>query len=189
MKILSVLIMVIILLTGCNNNTSNNNEQINYKTNQSSTPTPQKIYGTFSTKITDKKPERLNNIKVGTEKLNGATIKAGEEFSFNSQIGPRNEETGFKKAIIFDGHGNKTDGYGGGVCQISSTLYNAALNAGLEITERHQHSRDVTYVEDGKDASVSYDVEDLKIKNNSNSNLKISASTDNDTLTITINQM
>lgn len=186
MKLLSILIMVIILLTGCNNG---QNEQINYKTSQSSTPKPQKIYGTFSTKITDKKPERLNNIKVGTEKLNGAIIKAGEEFSFNSQVGPRNEETGFEKAIIFDGHGNKMDGYGGGVCQISSTLYNAALNAGLEITERHQHSRDVTYVEDGKDASVSYDVEDLKIKNNSNSNLKISASTDDDTLTITITQM
>lgn len=185
MKILSILIVAIILLTGCNNQ----NEQINYKTNQHSTYESQQIYGTFSTKITDKKPERLNNIKVGTEKLNGAIIKAGEEFSFNSQVGPRNEETGFEKAIIFDGHGNKMDGYGGGVCQISSTLYNAALNAGLEITERHQHSRDVTYVEDGKDASVSYDVEDLKIKNNSNSNLKISASTDDDTLTITITQM
>ena len=78
MKLLSILIMVIILLTGCNNG---QNEQINYKTSQSSTPKPQKIYGTFSTKITDKKPERLNNIKVGTEKLNGAIIKAGEEFS------------------------------------------------------------------------------------------------------------
>ena len=103
-------------------------------------------------------------------------------------VGPFGKDSGFKKANILLSDGSSAKGYGGGVCQISSTLYNAALNAGLEITERHQHSRDVTYVEDGKDASVSYDVEDLKIKNNSNSNLKISASTDDDTLTITIKQ-
>ena len=87
--------------------------------------------------------ERLNNIKLGVKKLNGAIINKDEEFSFNNQIGPRTKNTGFEKAIIFDGHGNKMDGYGGGVCQISSTLYNAALAAGLPVTERHEHSRSV----------------------------------------------
>lgn len=183
MKILYILLIVMTVLTGCNDN---KNEQINYSTNEP--PVQTKISGTFSTKITDKTPDRLNNIKLGVEKLNGTTIKSGEEFSFNSQIGPRTAETGFKKAIIFDGHGNKIDGYGGGVCQISSTLYNAALNAGLEITERHEHSRDVPYIEEGKDASVSYDAEDLKIKNNSNKELKISANTDNDILSISIEE-
>lgn len=178
MKILLILIMLITLLTGCNNN---NNEQINYEIN-----IPKKIQGSFSTQITDKTPERLNNIKLGVEKLNGAIIKPNEEFSFNNQIGPRTEDTGFKKAIIFDGHGNKIDGYGGGVCQISSTLYNAVLSAGLPVTERHEHSRNVPYIEQGKDASVSYDSEDLKFKNTSNSNLKITANTDNDTLSISI---
>lgn len=178
MKFLWIFIITITLLTGCDND---NNEQINYEINQA-----QKIYGTYSTKITDKTPERLNNIKLGVEKLNGAIINAGEEFSFNNQVGPRNSETGFEKAIIFDGHGNKIDGYGGGVCQISSTLYNAALSAGLPITERHEHSREVPYIEKGKDASVSYDVEDLKFKNTSNNKLRISANTDNDTLSITI---
>lgn len=184
MKTLYILIIVMTLLTGCNNS---RNEQINYSTNQP--PTQAKISGTFSTNITDKTPERLNNIKLGVEKLNGAIIKSGEEFSFNNQVGPRTAELGFKKAIIFDGHGNKIDGYGGGVCQISSTLYNAALNTGLEITERHEHSRDVPYIEEGKDASVSYDAEDLKIKNNSNKDLKISANTDNDVLSISIEEI
>ena len=182
MKFLFIFIISLALLTGCNNN---NNEQINYQSNNITQPV-QKISGTFSTKITDKTPERLNNIKLGVEKLNGATINPGEEFSFNAQVGPRTSETGFEKAIIFDGHGNKMDGYGGGVCQISSTLYNAVLNAGLPVTERHEHSRSVPYIEDGKDASVSYDAEDLKFKNTSNNKLKISANTDNDTLSITI---
>ena len=178
MKILLTLIMLITLLTGCNNN---NNEQINYEIN-----IPKKILGSFSTKITDKTPERLNNIKLGVEKLNGAIIRPNEEFSFNNHIGPRTKEAGFEKAIIFDGHGNKMDGYGGGVCQISSTLYNAVLSAGLPVTERHEHSRSVPYIEQGKDASVSYDSEDLKFINTSNNNLKISANTDNDTLSISI---
>lgn len=181
MKKLLILIISLILFSGCNNN---NNEQINYEIN-----VPPKISGSFSTKITDKTPERLNNINLGVKKLNGAIINAGEEFSFNSHVGPRTEKEGFEKAIIFDGHGNKMDGYGGGVCQISSTLYNAVLSAGLPVTERHEHSRSVPYIESGKDASVSYDSEDLKFKNTTNKTLKINANTDNDTLNISIEEI
>lgn len=181
MKILLIFIIIITLLTGCTNNT---NEQINYQTKE--IHEPQKISGSFSTKITDKTPERLNNIKLGIKKLNGATIKTNEEFSFNTQIGPRTPENGFEKAIIFDGHGNKMEGYGGGVCQISSTLYNAVLSAGFPVTERHEHSRNVPYIEKGKDAAVSYDSEDLKFINTSKSILKIMANINNDTLTVTI---
>ena len=184
MKFLLIFIICITVFTGCTNNT---NEQINYETRE--IKEPQKIFGSFSTKITDKTPERLNNINLGIKKLNGVTIEPNEEFSFNDQIGPRTPENGFEKAIIFDGHGNKMDGYGGGVCQISSTLYNAALSAGLPITERHEHSRGVPYIEQGKDASVSYNSEDLKFTNTSKSTLKITATTDNDMLTVTIEQI
>lgn len=179
MRILIVFFIIILGFTGCNNN---NTSQINYETNVN---TP-KIYGEFSTNITDKTPERLNNIKLGVEKLNGSKVNPGETFSFNDCIGPRNKETGFQEAIIFDGHGNKIDGYGGGLCQISSTLYNAVLNSGLEITERHEHSREVPYIESGKDAPVSYGSDDFKFKNNTSQAVTINASISNDVLTVSV---
>lgn len=179
MRFLILLFVVIFSFTGCENN--NNNSQINYETN-----TFNKVYGEFSTNITDKTPERYNNIQLGVNKLNGAIVKPGETFSFNDYIGPRTKEAGYQEAIIFDGHGNKVDGYGGGICQISSTLYNAVLNAGLEVIERHEHSREVPYIESGKDATVSYGAEDFKFKNNSRRDIKINASAENDVLTISI---
>lgn len=175
-----ITLFIILGLVGCTN--GNNPSQINYQT----TKMPQKIYGEFSTNITDKTPERLNNIQLGVSKLNGATVNPGEIFSFNDYIGPRNQETGFQEAIIFDGHGNKTDGYGGGLCQITSTLYNAVINSGLEVVERHEHSRGVPYIEKGKDATVSYGSDDFKFKNNSSSTVTIYATTTNDVLNISI---
>lgn len=179
MRILVLLFIILFSFTGCNNN---ENSQINYETNIF---TP-KISGEFSTNITDKTPERLNNIELGVSKLNGAKVNPGETFSFNNYIGPRTEEAGYKEAIIFDGHGNKTKGYGGGICQISSTLYNAVLNAGLDVVERHEHSHDVPYIETGKDATVSYGADDFKFKNNSKRTITINASTTDDILAISI---
>lgn len=178
MKLLILLSIILFTFTGCEKF-----QQLNFTTQQSNI-----IYGTYSTKLTDKTPDRINNIKLGIEKLNGTAIKPKEEFSFNSQLGPRTKEAGYKEAIIFDGHGNKIKGYGGGICQISSTLYNAILNAGLEITERHQHSRSVPYIENGKDATVSYGAEDLKFVNTTNKPVVINATIENDILTITISQ-
>lgn len=177
MRILAILFIILFNFTGCDNIS-----QINFETNNFN----EKIYGEFSTNITDKTPERLNNINLGVNKLNGATVNPDEIFSFNNHIGPRNKKTGFEEAIIFDGHGNKTDGYGGGICQISSTLYNAVINAGLEVTERHEHSRDVPYIEKGKDATVSYGSEDFKFKNNTNKTITINASIADDVLKIVI---
>ena len=96
MKFLLIFIICITVFTGCTNNT---NEQINYETRE--IKEPQKIFGSFSTKITDKTPERLNNINLGIKKLNGVTIEPNEEFSFNDQIGPRTPENGFEKSAIF----------------------------------------------------------------------------------------
>ena len=84
----------------------------------------------------------------------------------------------------------KQKGFGGGNCQVSSTLYNAVLEVpSLEVTERHEHSNDVPYVEDGKDAAVAYGSYDFKFVNNTGNDIKIKASTDNSSVTITINSL
>lgn len=125
--------------------------------------------GNFSTEILDDQKSRVNNIKVASDYINGVQIMPGEEFSFNGTLGRRTKEKGYKKApiiVITEKGPKKGYGVGGGICQISTTLYNAALEAGLEITERHQHSKKVPYIEKGKDATVVYGGADLKFVNN-----------------------
>jgi len=132
--------------------------------------------GSFSTEILDGQKSRVNNIKVASDYINGVEIMPGEEFSFNGALGRRTKEKGYKKApiIIKTKRGPKKGyGVGGGICQISTTLYNAALEAGLEITERHQHSKKVPYIEKGKDATVVYGGADLKFVNNRNNPIVI----------------
>ena len=138
----------------------------------------------YSTTIYDKEDSRIHNIKLATSKLNGKIIEAGKEFSFNDTVGPMGKNEGYKKATGFNGNGKKVKIYGGGMCQISSTLYNAALIAKFEITERHAHSRRVYYVPKDKDATVSYGGANLKFKNNRNNNVKIEATTDGHDVTI-----
>ncbi len=94
------------------------------------------------------------------------------------------QEQGYKEAVGFDANGNKIKVFGGGMCQISSTLYNAALMANLEITERHPHSRRVYYVPKDKDATIYYGSLDLKFKNNTENDIKIIATNDNVNVTI-----
>lgn len=132
--------------------------------------------GSFSTEILDGQKSRVNNIKVASDYINGVEIMPGEEFSFNGALGRRTKEKGYKKApiIIKTKRGPKKGyGVGGDICQISTTLYNAALEAGLEITERHQHSKKVPYIEKGKDATVVYGGADLKFVNNRNNPIVI----------------
>lgn len=138
----------------------------------------------FSSNLYDRDQNRVDNITLAISKLNNAIIKKGEEFSFNNTIGPMDESHGFKEAVGFDTKGNKIKVPGGGMCQISSTLYNVALIANLEITERHPHSRRVYYVPKDKDATVYYGSLDLKFKNNTNHDLKIVATNDNVTVSI-----
>jgi len=184
MKKFLLILFLLLFMTACQNNETQN---INYQTNDTDF-SRSTVIGSYNTKITDKTPERFHNIELGVATLNGAIIKPGETFSFNDHIGPRTSEKGYQEAIIFDGHGNKEKGLGGGICQISSTLYNAALSANLEITERHQHSRSVPYIEEGKDATVSYGAEDLKIYNQLNRSVRILAGIENDELIIKIEQ-
>lgn len=185
--------------TNSNNNNSDKSEQSNDNTHDKpatavakeekkttpQAPTEVQI-ATYTTTLYDKEQARIDNINLAISKLNGVIIENGAEFSFNNIIGPMNEGNGFKKATGFDSNGKKIKISGGGICQISSTLYNCALIAGFDITERHPHSRRVYYVPKDKDATILYGSLDLKFVNNSGSKVRIDASATKSTVTITL---
>lgn len=129
----------------------------------------------FKTALIDKEPNRLSNIKLASKTINGYIIKKGEEFSFNNVLGERTEEKGYKEATVLVGE-EHTSGIGGGVCQVATTLYNAAQKGKLEITEHHTHKLEVAYAPEGTDATVNYDNLDLKFKNNTGTDIKICSS-------------
>ncbi len=119
----------------------------------------------FSTSYASSTPERKHNVALAMSRLNGAAVQKGETFSFNNAVGKRTEANGFKPAkIIVDG--KYTEGIGGGVCQASTTLYNAVLRAGLEITQVSRHSLVPTYIEPSFDAMVNGSWSDLRFRNN-----------------------
>lgn len=128
--------------------------------------------------MTNRKKNRLKNIRLAIEQVNGYVMESGETISFNQLVGPTTPERGFVKATVYI-DGEETEDYGGGICQLSSTLYNAAMEAGLEIVERHPHKGGtVHYVPAGRDATVSYGGVDLKVKNTKPFPVKIYASMD-----------
>jgi len=103
---------------------------------------------------------RWRNIELACKGCNNTIVWPGKVFSFNEVVGPRTPERGFAVAPIIGGRD-----FGGGVCQVSTTVYNAALKAGLPIVERHPHSKPVPYIAAGKDATVAYNYADMKFKN------------------------
>ena len=143
----------------------------------------------FSTKILDDTPSRVNNINITCSTLNGTIVKNGETFSFNDSIGKPTAERGYQEAKIIIDHKAEL-GIGGGNCQVSSTLYDAVLSVpSLIVTERHEHGKDVGYVEKGKDATISYGSLDLKFRNDLGHDIRIEATTDNKTVTVKIIQL
>ncbi|NLY42824.1 MAG: vanomycin resistance protein VanB [Clostridiaceae bacterium] len=122
-------------------------------------------FSSFTTSFSVSYAERIHNINLAGNAINGTVIGPGEVFSYNDVVGDRTYETGYKNAKIYVG-GQIVDGVGGGICQVSTTLYNAALFADLEIVNRYNHSMTVSYVPPGQDAAVAYDVLDLKFRNN-----------------------
>ena len=155
------------------NITTKNIEKINF------------VRSTFSTKFKTSSVQRKNNIKKALSCFDGVVLNAGETLSFNQTTGIRNSENGYEKAKIIK-NGMFVDEFGGGVCQVSSTLYNASLLAGLEIVESHSHSLPVSYVEPGFDAMVNIGSSDLVIKNNNNFPILIATSGENDTCLVKI---
>ena len=135
--------------------------------------------GEATTKIIDTGENRVSNIKKACESVSGSMLYPGKEFSFNNTTGPRSRENGYKNApVIVDGE--KSYGTGGGVCQVSTTIYMAALNANLPITEHYNHSEAVMYAPDGNDATVVYGAKDFKFKNNTENTLYIYVWTNKD---------
>jgi len=129
---------------------------------------------------------RAINIRLAAETINGTILLPGEEFSFNQVVGPRTPEKGYTIAHVYI-QGEVRDGYGGGVCQVSTTLYDAVLLANLKVTERHNHMFTVSYVPLGMDAAVSYGYADLKFKNTTDYPIRIDARvSDNNVLTFNI---
>lgn len=118
----------------------------------------------FSTSFSTSTAARKHNIALALSRINGTVLEAGETFSFNKTVGKRTAANGFKEAkIIVDGA--YTDGVGGGVCQASTTVYNAALLAGMKITAANRHSLVPSYVEPSFDAMVNGSGSDLKFRN------------------------
>ena len=122
----------------------------------------------FTTYFDSENSSRVANIKLAGGKISGCVLSPEESFSFNARVGARTEKNGFKKAKIIE-DGRFVYGVGGGVCQVSTTLYNAALLAGLKVTEFHPHSLAVSYVSPSRDAMVSGTYSDLKFVNTTNS--------------------
>ena len=128
---------------------------------------------TFSTKIYNKDEERQNNIGITCRNLSTKEVQPGEIFSFCDTVGKSTSAKGYQEADIYV-EGKKEQGLGGGNCQVSTTLYNAVLKVSeLEVLERHKHSGHVPYIQEGRDAAVSYGAYDFKFKNNSNNVIKI----------------
>lgn len=157
------------------NNTSSTSTTSN-STKSTNTNKSEELLAQFSTRIYSTDSARQNNLEITSNKLNGTIVKPNETFSFTKTIGPSTSAKGYEEADIYDSNGNKIKGYGGGNCQVSSTLYNAVQKvSSLKVVERHEHSNTVPYVKEGHDAAVAYGSVDFKFKNTNNYNIKILA--------------
>ena len=130
--------------------------------------------GSFSTNVggTD---ARKSNVAKAAENCNGTILMPGEQFSFNNVVGQRTIENGFAAAPSYV-NGESVDEVGGGICQVSSTLYDACLYANLQIDERHCHPHPSTYIDSGFDATVSWGGPDYRFTNNTEYPIKVAAS-------------
>jgi len=144
--------------------------------------------GTYSTSIENKEENTIYNIKLASGVINGIVIKPQDIFSFNKYVGPAEKADGYKESTII-ANGVFANGYGGGICQVSSTLYNAVLLANLPIVERYNHSvygEATKYVPLGQDAAIFYKFKDLKFKNNLDHMIVIFSKVFRDTLQVSI---
>lgn len=136
----------------------------------------------FSTSFTYTDKGRATNVEIAARSVSGTIVMPGEEFSFFEVVGECTVPKGYCESTIFYG-GELARGIGGGICQVSSTLYNTALSAGMKITERHPHSMRVSYAQPGRDATVNYGYLDLRFVNPYDKPVKIVATAENGKLT------
>lgn len=133
---------------------------------------------TYTTMYDASNKNRENNLLLASEKIDGTIIMPGETFSYNQTVGKRTIDSGYKEAAVYVG-GQVEQGVGGGICQLSSTLYNSVLLANLEIVERSNHHFTTSYVPAGRDATVSWGTVDFKFKNTRSYPIKIESNAKN----------
>lgn len=143
-----------------------------------------KTIGTFTTKTTANQ-KRNTNVRLACEALNGTIVQPGQEISFNETVGERTAAKGYQGAAAYN-NGEVVEEIGGGVCQVSTTLYNAVLRAGLKISVRRSHTFEPSYVTPGQDATVSWGGPDFKFINNSNTAVGIRARYADQTCTVSV---
>lgn len=143
------------------------------------------LLATYYTTYSTKNVNRSTNIRLASQKINGTVIMPQESFSYNTTVGKRTTAAGFKSAAVYAG-GKVTEGIGGGICQVSSTLYNSVLLSNLEIVERYNHGFNPGYVPAGRDATVSWGGPDFKFKNNRDYPIKIVCSGTNGKIKVDI---
>lgn len=140
------------------------------------------LLATFSTKYNAGDRDRTTNLILAAQKINGTVLLPGEEFSYNKTVGERTIEAGYKMAATFS-NGKVVDGLGGGICQISSTLYDAVVMANLQITKRRNHQFITSYLPGGKDATVVWGSQDFKFINSRKYPVRITMSVSGGTAT------
>lgn len=141
--------------------------------------------GSYETYFKSSNKERTNNIELATEAINNHVLFPGDTFSFNEVVGKRTKEKGYMRAPVIV-KGELSEDIGGGICQVSSTLFNAVNLNGIEMIERYSHSREVPYVPPGKDATVSWWGPDLVFKNHYSHPILIQAKSSDGTLLIKV---
>ncbi len=150
-----------------------------------SAPPAEIVLGQYATPLVGRRADQRHNARLGLERLDGKRIAPGEVFSFNKAVAPWSRDRGYLRApVSFDGE--LIESWGGGVCQTSTTLYNAALLAGLEIVERHPHRFAATYVPPGRDAAVAAGAVDLRFRNDRPSSVMIRARLSGDKVIVQI---
>ena len=143
------------------------------------------LLATYSTKYDGGNIDRTTNLRIACQKINDKVILPGETFSYNKTLGVRSTATGYKYAKVYE-NGEVVDGIGGGICQISSTLYNSVLMSNMEIVERRNHQFVTSYTPAGRDATVVYGMTDFRFKNTRTYAVKIKASCSNGIATVSI---
>jgi vancomycin resistance protein YoaR len=128
--------------------------------------------GSFTTTLIGSLPERTHNLRLAVQALDGTVLRPGEELSFNRSVGPRTAERGYGPAPVILRETRQVQ-VGGGVCQAATTLFDAALLAGLGVVERHRHSSPVDYVAPGEDATIAWGAKDLRLRNDLDQDVRL----------------
>ena len=143
------------------------------------------LAGTCTTSFRGSSASRINNIRIAAGNMNGYILSPGESASLSTIFKPRTSANGYKEAGVYVG-GKVVNGTGGGICQVSSTTYNALMNAGITVTERHTHSSPVSYLPLGTDAAISAGSKDLQFRNDYAHEIKLETVVSGNNLTVNV---